>query len=207
MAFKTFAPGVLTSSDVNTFLMRQAVIVCTSTTRPGSPNEGMTIYETDTKAYARYDGTNWVYQGRWLAFTPTVTGTGTGWTIPTPTTGSTRYAQVGNVVFYKVRITWPAGVVRGTANVEVSLPIAARNGSDANARPNVGGGFARDISTGVEYPIDLYVVNATSLQLKLHLEEGGTGRITTVGYGTVGGFSNVMDTGDVAFGIITYEAA
>jgi hypothetical protein len=29
MAFKTFAPGVLTSSDVNTFLMRQAVITCT----------------------------------------------------------------------------------------------------------------------------------------------------------------------------------
>jgi hypothetical protein len=26
MAFKTFAPGVLTSSDVNTFLMRQAVM-------------------------------------------------------------------------------------------------------------------------------------------------------------------------------------
>jgi hypothetical protein len=63
MAFKTFAPGVLTSSDVNTFLMRQAVIVCTSSTRPASPNEGMTIYETDTDRHAFYTGTAWRYFG------------------------------------------------------------------------------------------------------------------------------------------------
>jgi hypothetical protein len=33
--------------------------VCTSTTRPAAPWTGMTIYETDTKQRASYDGTTW----------------------------------------------------------------------------------------------------------------------------------------------------
>ena len=63
MAFMTFSPGaVLTASQVNTYLARQAVIVCTSTTRPTSPPEGMTIYETDTDKMLVYTTatTGWV---------------------------------------------------------------------------------------------------------------------------------------------------
>lgn len=63
MAFKTFTAGaVLTASDVNTYLAKQAVIVCTSTTRPSSPPEGMTIYETDTDKMLVYTSatTGWV---------------------------------------------------------------------------------------------------------------------------------------------------
>lgn len=33
--------------------------VCTSTTRPASPFEGQTIYETDTDLVKSFDGTNW----------------------------------------------------------------------------------------------------------------------------------------------------
>ena len=63
MAFKTFVAGaVLTASDVNTYLAKQAVVVCTSTTRPSSPPEGMTIYETDTDKLLTYTTatTGWV---------------------------------------------------------------------------------------------------------------------------------------------------
>lgn len=63
MAFKTFTAGaVLTASDVNTYLAKQAVIVCTSTTRPSSPPEGMVIYETDTDKMLTYttSTTGWV---------------------------------------------------------------------------------------------------------------------------------------------------
>lgn len=63
MAFKTFTAGaVLTASDVNTYLAKQAVIVCTSTTRPSSPPEGMVIYETDTDKMLTYTTatTGWV---------------------------------------------------------------------------------------------------------------------------------------------------
>lgn len=60
MAFKTFTDGaILTAADVNTYLARQAIIVCTSTTRPSSPNEGMTCYETDTNTIRTYDGSLW----------------------------------------------------------------------------------------------------------------------------------------------------
>lgn len=61
MGFKTWSAGdVLTASDVNTYLGKQAVIVCTSSTRPSSPVEGMTIYETDTDLVQIYNGSSWL---------------------------------------------------------------------------------------------------------------------------------------------------
>lgn len=60
MGFKTWATEeVLASADLNTLLMRQAVVVCTSGTRPGSPPEGSFIYETDTDTYRGWDGSAW----------------------------------------------------------------------------------------------------------------------------------------------------
>lgn len=60
MAFKTWSAGdVLTASDVNTYLGQQSVIVCTSGTRPSSPVEGMTVYETDTDMLRSYTGSAW----------------------------------------------------------------------------------------------------------------------------------------------------
>lgn len=47
---KTFTSGtVLTAADVNGYLMKQAVVTCTSSTRPSSPTDGQPIWETDTK--------------------------------------------------------------------------------------------------------------------------------------------------------------
>lgn len=61
MAFKTFvALDPLLASEVNTYLMKQVVIVCTSGTRPSSPVDGMHIYETDTDRRAVYNGTVWI---------------------------------------------------------------------------------------------------------------------------------------------------
>lgn len=40
-----------------------AITVCTSGTRPGSPYEGLFIYETDTDRVYSYNGTVWVYRG------------------------------------------------------------------------------------------------------------------------------------------------
>lgn len=61
MAFKTFvALDPFLASEANTYLMKQAVIVCTSGTRPGSPVEGMVIYETDTDRILVYNGAAWV---------------------------------------------------------------------------------------------------------------------------------------------------
>lgn len=55
MAYKAWTAGeLLTSADVNGYLMNQSVIVCTSGTRPGSPVDGMVIFETDTRRYMTY---------------------------------------------------------------------------------------------------------------------------------------------------------
>lgn len=63
MGYKQWASGdVLYAADVNNYLMEQAVIVCTSGTRPstgGAPLEGMTIYETDTDRLLTYTGSAW----------------------------------------------------------------------------------------------------------------------------------------------------
>lgn len=60
MPLKTFTAGeTLTAADVNTYLAKQAVIVCTSGTRPASPVEGMVIHETDTDKTLFYNGASW----------------------------------------------------------------------------------------------------------------------------------------------------
>jgi len=58
----TFVAGaVLTASQMNT-VAKQVVVTCTSGTRPSSPPEGMTIYETDTDKMLTYTTatTGWV---------------------------------------------------------------------------------------------------------------------------------------------------
>lgn len=63
MAFKTFAPGVLTASDINTFMMRQMVTVfddaAARDTAIPARNEGMIAYLKDTNELFFYDGTAW----------------------------------------------------------------------------------------------------------------------------------------------------
>ena len=63
MPFKTFTSTVLSSSDVNTYLMNQENITCTSGTHPSSPTTGMKIFETDTNRWLYWSGTAWVYLG------------------------------------------------------------------------------------------------------------------------------------------------
>lgn len=59
--FLTFVAGnVLTASQVNEYLMKQAVIVCdTSFDYPTSPVEGMTVYDKALDTVLIYTGANW----------------------------------------------------------------------------------------------------------------------------------------------------
>jgi hypothetical protein len=123
MAFKTFAPGVLTASDMNTFLMNQAVITCTSSTRPSSPVEGMTIYETDTDRYLSYTGTAWrVIIDTYNDYTPIVSGSftlGNGEVVG-------RYFRVGSMVHVRGALTvGSTTTVSSTAgtSLEIGYPV------------------------------------------------------------------------------------
>jgi len=87
--FKTFGVGdVLTASDVNTYLMQQAVMNFADSGARGSAigtaTEGMVSYLQDTDAVEVYDGSAWtaVGGGGFTASTA-ITATDASWTVPT----------------------------------------------------------------------------------------------------------------------------
>lgn len=65
--FKTFVAAKLTSSDVNTYLMQQSVMVFDSaaarTSAIAVPSEGMVSYLKDLNRVQFYDGTQWISVG------------------------------------------------------------------------------------------------------------------------------------------------
>jgi hypothetical protein len=67
MPFKVYSSGdLLTTVDLDTYIVSQCVIRCTSGTRPSEPSEGWHIYETDTQQLFAFKG------GQWVSYVPTV---------------------------------------------------------------------------------------------------------------------------------------
>jgi hypothetical protein len=101
--FKTFNSGdILSASDVNTYLMQQAVMNFADTTARGSAfpsltsaNEGLLTYIANTNSLEVYNGSAWVQVGNsnaaWTAYTPSLTNLVLG-------SGSVdfAYSRVGN---------------------------------------------------------------------------------------------------------------
>lgn len=122
MAFKTFVAGdVLTASEVNTYLAKQAVIVCTSGTRPSAPVEGMVIYETDTDKLSAYDGSGWNYTYVSLSQTQTLTNkTLTSPTLTTPVLGTPSSGTLTNCTGLPVSgITASTSTALGVGSIEL----------------------------------------------------------------------------------------
>lgn len=66
MAFKDFLfQSILTSADVDNYLMSQMIIRCTSAARPPAPVDGVRILETDTgrEMIWRSSSSSWVFYG------------------------------------------------------------------------------------------------------------------------------------------------
>jgi hypothetical protein len=97
VTLKVFADGVsLPESDLNV-VSRQTVIVCTSLTRPPSPNIGMCVYETDTAEFK--------------VFTSTVLGWTRPWTMP------------WGIVGQSAEVTSPSGAVGSTSTRITALDV------------------------------------------------------------------------------------
>jgi hypothetical protein len=161
LGFKTFTAGdVLTAADVNGYLMSQALMVfddgAARDAALTSPAEGMTVYEKDSNNYAVYDGSVWVYQGRYRSYTPTFTGftLGNG-------TVSFNYAVAGNVVIVQAEITLGStSAVTATSpnSFSYSLPLNAGGfGSSATGMGNL-----LDTSLATRVPIATSVATATT---------------------------------------------
>jgi hypothetical protein len=166
--FKTFTASVLSSADMNTYLMKQAVITCTSGTRPASPVQGMTVYETDTNKYATYDGTAWLYLGGMIPYTPTLTNFSVG-------TGSVtaRWGRIGDLINLRIYILGGTGAT-ATGSLQISLPVAA----NATGSQVVNG---RRFTGTVNNVIFAHIVaSATSL---LIYDNGGSAPLNSFGSG------------------------
>lgn len=89
-------------------------IVCTSTTRPGSPAKGDQIYETDTKTEFTWDGAAWQYTG----------GDDTGWITPTLLNGWIPYGAGYTTPAYRRKngIVYLRGLIR-SGTVGSSTPF------------------------------------------------------------------------------------
>lgn len=150
MPFHTFATGeVLTAANVNTNLMNQAVISCTSGTRPSSPPNGMLVWETDTLQFSVYNGTNWVNllpKSAEVITTETTTSTSfTDLTTPGPsvtvTTGTKALVSLGA---YMLNSATPGQTEMGLAVSGASTITAATNAAN--------GIFIAMIASGVNLP-------------------------------------------------------
>lgn len=132
MPKKTFTASVLTAADMNTYLMNQAVITCTSGTRPSGPVEGMTIYETDTDCYATYTGTAWEYQlgGVWSSWTPTLTAITLG-----NGTVTARYSITGKTISGQVVFTAGSTTTYSGGNLGFSVPVTPKSVTNLNLAP------------------------------------------------------------------------
>lgn len=168
MAFKTFSAGdVLTASDVNTYLMGQAVITCTSATRPASPSEGMTIYETDTDRFYGYSGSAWEVLSRigaWQSWTPALGsyGAGTDWALGDGTVSGV-YQRVGRMVVAQFLITFGSTTTFGTKFLTVSTPATMRTYSGTNHALGIARLYDVSVTTGYLAEIAYYSPTTVSL--------------------------------------------
>lgn len=182
MPFKTFVAGsVLTASDVNTYLAKQSVIVCTSTTRPSSPPEGMAVYETDTDKLLIYTTATTGWQPPWnlpwglqanatLATAKTINhSSGNGEILLTVTFTSVarrRYKISGHTSFFSSAANEVQVVPQQNgANLDLGFHEVSGANVDATvAFSTIGGNFATSAST----TYDLRVIPVTAATTTTH---------------------------------------
>lgn len=152
---RTFAAGeLLTSSNVQNYLMDQAVMVFSSaaarTSAIAVPTEGMTSYLTDQDQLYIYDGSAWqsvVDISAWTAYTPTITASTTNPTF-TYTTQQGAYMQIGKTVHFRMNLVLNVVTSAGTGNYLFDLPVAGVAGVVQSFY-----GRYYDTSTGLNYRI------------------------------------------------------
>jgi hypothetical protein len=149
--FKTFTAGsVLTASEVNTYLMKQAVIVCdASTDYPAAPVEGQFVFDKTLDTYLAYDGAAFVRvlpldASAVQSWTPAITQTGS----VTVTVNEAVYLRQGAFVDAWANLS-VTGSGTGNSNVLTSLPVT----SAMTSSHVVGSGFIFDSSDTNSYSV------------------------------------------------------
>lgn len=198
--YKDFVNGdILTASQVDTYLMEQAVMVFASasardTALTTAKAEGMTAYLKDTNTLTTYDGSAWytiasATTPAWTSYTPALTNMTIG-----NGTLAVYYIQIGKTVHVRGRITW-GGTTSVAGAISIGLPVtASANGSFTGSLTMRAG--------GVDYMG--YIASTTTTIAVSAVGSAGTyaNRVTTSA--TVPGTWTTAD--NITFSI-TYEAA
>ncbi len=172
--------------------INQALTVCTSTTRPGSPTEGTKIWETDTNRLRVWDGTVWrILDEPWQTYTPQI-DQGVSTNIAKTVTYS-RYRRSGSTLEWNFRLDLTAA---GTAGSTVRLNGTPGQVAYSSNSP-VGMGMIYDASTSTSYIAIAQAVTTTGIEFFV----GGTGVS-----GNWGATPNIaLASGDVIEGHLSYE--
>lgn len=159
--YKTFvASDVLTASELNQYLMNQAVIVCDSSADyPAAPLEGMLLFDKALDAYVTRTGAAWVQ------LAPQTTTAAQTWS-PALTQSVSVTATINDAVYYRSGVFVDAwanlGVTSaGTAGtaLSVTLPVTL---SSWTANPVIGEGFIFDTSGTDAFAVTVVASGTTS---------------------------------------------
>jgi hypothetical protein len=201
MPFKVFTNGsVLPDTDLNDYLMEQAVISCTSGTRPGSPNNGMTIFETDTNRYACYStsAVAWLYFGQVITggWTPTLTAVTTNPTLGSGGGQNGRFTLFGGkwcTLRFSIAFG-TSGTNAGSGQYLVALPFTASSAITGGV-PNTAGGVVR--AGGSVATVTWFASSGSTTMAAL----------TTSGSNVASGAPGAWGVNDYLSGTFTYEIA
>lgn len=181
-------------------LLQQTIIPCTSGTRPSSPVTPMTIFETDTLCYRRWNGSAWVRTGAFDVENAGVAGasdstnlssiTNTSFAAGSPACGSTFIAppsggiyvtvsghlkQVNNgnniMLGYEIRAGGSIGAGAVTVSGSSVRALVAGNAVNASAPVEATGSRRCKHQPGTFTPGSTYNIQT------LHLVSGGAGAI------------------------------
>ena len=187
MPLESFS-ATASASQLNS-IAQQVVITCTSGTRPGTPSEGMTIYETDTDRLLVYSGSAWVRLG---VHSSSSGRTGGSWT--RSTTQSIPNTTVTNISWNSEssdtdNILTPTSA---TATVPVAGVYAiTANVNWASAATN---GFLRITAGGTAYDFDASMAGSAGTgTLVVSLSASAT--VVVAVYQATGGALNVSTAG------------
>jgi hypothetical protein len=174
MAYKTFVSGTpALASDMNTYLMKQSVMVFTNASARDaaltSPTEGMVTYQEQADHLTIYNGSAWVvFDVGWNAWTPTFTNLTQG----TGGTTSAFYARIGKTIVAQVYVTMGTTAPTVGGQIGISLPVAP---ASTTRSLNVGNCFMRD-SVGGRSWLGTVFLNSTEARMQV------TGANLTYGY-------------------------
>ncbi len=190
---KTFTSGSpLTASDVNGYLMRQAVVTCTSGARPASPTTGQPIFETDTGLIRVWNGTTWYCPASpdYISYNPTCYSNVTAGTAISSGSlsydPSCAYQKVGKRVHFKGSVAVSVTTSNGFG-IRLPYPLAQREFHLGNIWLG-GTGYSSLYGRGV-------IANTVA----------PFERVTPVSYSNA--FMNITTSGDICAWNILYESA